>query len=86
MKLPRIKNYPKSVRVKDEDYAVKMFKCKLDKEKTITLGDCNSTDKVIRIYTKQSATMILRTLIHELTHAMDDEYQIKLTHKQVYIL
>jgi hypothetical protein len=84
MKLPRSKHYPKKLRVKDEEYIVRILRRHFDTQRSS--GECDDGDKVIRIYGKQSALEIFKTLIHEALHALDAEYNIRLTHKQVYAL
>jgi hypothetical protein len=86
MKLPPHSRYPKSILVKDEQYSVQMRTRIGGTKTTATVGECDSCDHVIRVLKSQSKEELFSTFIHELLHASSDEYDIKLTHRQVYKL
>jgi hypothetical protein len=49
-----------------------------------TLGECRFEYKQICLKKNQSDSEILKTLIHEMFHAMEFEYKIQLPHKAIY--
>jgi Zn-dependent peptidase ImmA (M78 family) len=51
-----------------------------------TLGYCDDEAKVIYIKDNQTLDESFNTVIHELVHAINHEYKIKLKHGQVYKL
>jgi hypothetical protein len=56
--------------------------CKIIDE-AATLGYCDSESKVLFIKDGQLVDETFKTVIHELLHAIDDTYKIKLSHTQV---
>ena len=82
-------HYPPFLRVKDEDYAIKFVKTVERKQKAgdeETLGLCDFDEKIIYVKEDQEPDMIFGTVIHELGHAMEHEYKIRISHKAIYQL
>lgn len=83
MKLPKINKYPKEIIIKDESYRV----CFVDViDGKDTLGQTDSGTQVIHLKKGQTLEETLKTLIHECLHALEFEYDIKISHKAVYQL
>lgn len=57
-----------------------VFKQDLGKD---TLGLCDHSNKTLYIKTGQKRKEALKTLIHEVLHAFEDEYEIVLGHKVI---
>ena len=51
-----------------------------------TLGECRYDTKQIVLKTGMSDTEVMKTLIHEVFHAMAFEYDIQIPHKAIYHL
>lgn len=51
-----------------------------------TLGECAHDIKHLRIGQKQSRYQILVTFLHELIHAIEDEYEVEIPHSLVDVL
>lgn len=84
MKLPRIRDYPKTVHIKDAEYQIKFVR-KVRGEGG-TLGECDTSEHRIRIKLGQSSTETFNTFVHEILHAIETEYSIQLKHSDVYKL
>lgn len=85
MKLPLSAKYPKTLEIKDEIYQIRIVK-KIPNEDSRTMGLCDDGKKIIWIKSRQSKRGMFRTFIHELLHAIECEYSIKLKHKRIDIL
>jgi hypothetical protein len=83
MQLPQIRKYPREVRVKDETYQVKFVR-KIKGERS-TLGECDPESRTIRIKLGQSLAETFATFIHEVLHAIEFEYEIKISHRAIYL-
>lgn len=75
-------NYPRLLRIGDRDYRIKFVKL-IRKDKT-TLGLFDPNRIEILIKRGQSHDETLRTMLHETIHAMEYEYNIKISHSGVY--
>lgn len=84
MRLPRIKDYPKSILVRDEEYRISFVK--VIKGDPTTLGQCCSSECKIWIKKGQGPAETLKTFVHEVLHALEFEYKIKIKHRSVYRL
>jgi hypothetical protein len=82
MQLPQVRKYPREIRIKDETYQVKFVR-KIKGERS-TLGECDPSTHVIRIKLGQSLSETFATFIHEVLHAIEFEYEIKISHKAIY--
>lgn len=78
-----LKKYPKNLHIGTELYTIKLVK-KFDQPDV--LGECDDTKKEIRILASLGSVEMFKTFLHELCHAVDFEYNLKLKHKQVYKL
>jgi Zn-dependent peptidase ImmA (M78 family) len=85
MILPIAKDYPSHFNVKDEVYEIRMVSRIPGENKTVE-GMCDDGAKIIWIRKNQSPRGLLRTLVHELFHALDGEYNLRLRHEQVWKL
>lgn len=85
MKLPPASKYPKQFVIDDEVYKIQFVDTIL-KDKGC-MGVCDSETRVIKIKNGQSTSETLATLIHELCHAFENEYEdLKISHKAIYVL
>lgn len=84
MKLPRKRDYPKSLNIGHEDYRI-LFVRKIGKSNR-TLGLCDPTNHTLQIRCRQTPLETLKTLAHEVLHAIEDEYDIEIPHALIYIL
>lgn len=82
-------NYPKKLIIGDKTYRIRFVKrireCKKPatvKGSTVGLHDPNRLEILIKL--GQSKDEVLKTLIHELMHAFQVEYDINTSHKSVY--
>ncbi len=78
-KMPNGKPYPKLVRVRETDYFVTFVK----RLKESDMGVCDDTAKVIYLSLDQPADELYRTFHHEIAHAIECEYGIKLGHPTI---
>lgn len=85
MNIPKKSEYMKSIDVNDQTYEIKIVK-QVPKNKKDVLGLCDWENKVIYINGRQSAKGLFRTLVHEVLHAFEFEYNLKLKHKHIYVL
>lgn len=80
---PRKKDYPKELLVKDAIYTIH-FQRKLNARDD--LGLCDSSVKKIHIKLKQNLNETLHTFIHEVLHAIEEEYGFEIEHKIIHKL
>lgn len=85
MKLPKVEQYPKFLEVRDEKYSIRIVD-RIPGQDKHTFGLCDDDDKIIWLRKKQSRRGLFRTLLHELLHAIECEYNIKLKHKRINVL
>lgn len=67
---------PKLIRVGKSTYHIIVS----DHLPSDTLGLCDPTDKIIYLSTDQEKEEFKQTLWHELLHAVEEEYRVKLGH------
>jgi hypothetical protein len=82
MKLPGVRDYPNWIIVNNDPWDLKFTKKSPD-DLEDTLGLCHPGEKCLYIKLGQSRREILETFIHELLHAMEDEYEFNIPHKVV---
>lgn len=82
--IPTPPEYPKHLMIGVAKYEI-VFVKKIRNDKNTT-GLCDSGNKIIWIKAGQSHFETFATLIHEVFHAMELEYNISITHKHVYQL
>lgn len=83
-KFPLKKNYPKEIKFYDKVYKVKFIKTLESREGAS--GQCNKTDKTIKLQDDLGREERLSTFIHELLHMIEFEAPIKIKHKMVHQL
>ena len=77
-----VKKTTQQFHIGDEIYTVQFVK-RLPKD---TIGECDYYKKEIRILDSLPKKELLKTLIHELLHAVCEEHHLKLKHWQIYHL
>lgn len=86
---PRQKDYPKEIVVGDSIYRVRFVRkiCEAKEgSDSETLGLCCPGDKEILIKQGLDPMERLSTLIHEILHCLEFEYEIEIPHKLIYQL
>lgn len=82
--------YPKSVLIKDTVYDIVFVKKMRHKTRSgglgITYGICDPSEAKILISKGIGKKKTLETLIHELLHAFEAEYDVDIPHRLVYRL
>lgn len=79
--MPRLnvrKILPKQIKVKKRIYTISFRKMKI-------FGYCSDDGKIV-LRAGLNGKLLISTLIHEVLHAIEFEYQIKLKHEDVYTL
>lgn len=84
MKLPTKNKYPTTLKIKDAEWRI-AFVDRIEKSKD-TLGLMDPSNNLIYIQNGLSKEEMFKTFIHEVTHAFEVEYNIKISHKAVYQL
>ncbi len=80
MIIPKIADYPKTIYIRGDAYAlifVKDMEC---------LGETHARNHTIKVRAGMSRNETFRTVIHEILHAMEFSHPVKLKHKTVYKL
>lgn len=85
MKLPTIKQYPKELHFNEETYKIK-FVGRIPGGSKYDKGLCDGSSNTIYLRKSMDKSSMFRTLIHESIHAMEFEYEIKITHPVVHQL
>lgn len=84
MKLPKKRDYPKEVLVRGNTWSVKFVRkfsyCEDDEH---ILGECDPSEKIIRIRQGISPLQTWTTFIHELLHAFEEEYEFEVDHDHI---
>lgn len=76
------KAYPEQIKVGRVYYDI-VF----DPDIAPDLGHCSTgEDKLIQLNPKQTRHELIKTLLHELLHAIENEYKLSLPHKHVHEL
>jgi hypothetical protein len=81
---PRQKDYPKELLIGDAIYRIRFVK-KIDPTKKV-VGLCDPCDKEILILQGLSPLERFKSFIHEILHALEYEYEIKMDHSLIYKL
>jgi hypothetical protein len=81
MKVPNTTEYPKTLRIGNVTYRV-VFRNRIDN--TDPLGMCHSIKKIIYLKKGLSLVSTFSTLIHEVLHALEFEYNIEIKHKSIH--
>lgn len=78
------KNYPKSVKVKNSNYRIEWAEIIEETEEEYIRGECHTgRDKHIKLLSTLNDQEAFSTFWHEILHAFEEEYKIKLAHKKV---
>ncbi len=83
MKLFKPSQYPSEVHVGHETYKIRFVK-RIPKQPLSVVGLADSEAKTIWIKANQSKQQLFRTYVHEICHALEFEYEIKIEHKEIY--
>lgn len=81
MKIPSAKEYPKTLKINNAIYSIKFRK---RMPTSGVSGLCDGTNKVIYIAANNIQSEIFKTFIHEVLHAMEFEYRIKIEHEAIH--
>lgn len=92
MSFPGIRDYPKFINIRGESWEIRFFKNKIDNwedgededEIDGTLGLCHFEDKIIYIKLGQDRENTFKTFVHEVLHAVEDEYCLQIPHRIIY--
>jgi hypothetical protein len=84
MRFPRVREYPKQFYIGRDIYKLKFVRRVLSDH--ANAGCCDPERKEIRIKLGQTPKETLSTLIHELLHAAEFSYDIKISHEAIYRL
>jgi len=87
MRIPRIRDYNNTHWVVGDE----VYKCTVHKKLPLknngeAFGLCDQAKKKIKLAAWQGKIEGLRTLLHELLHAVEQEYQITLNHETLDIV
>lgn len=81
-------NYPSTLKIGDRTYKIRFVKsirrCNKPVGKGATVGVFDPARIEILIKKGMSKDETLKTLLHEITHAIEYEYEITISHKGVY--
>lgn len=83
MKFPGVRDYPEYVVIRGNPWDIHFCRKIPDTDKD-TLGLCDPGEKVLYIKLGQSRKDIFKTLIHEMLHAMEDEYCYAIPHNIIH--
>jgi hypothetical protein len=85
MKLPAEKDYPSEIHVGEETYQIR-FVSKLPGGRKRDIALCNPQTRTIHVKRGLTKSQLLRTVVHEILHALEFEYDIEIPHKLIYQL
>ena len=84
MKLPTVRKYPKVLHITPEvDYQLKFVRKLVDGGGNSLDGECDSSEHLIKVRLGQSPEETFKTTLHEVIHALSDEYDLELNEKKV---
>lgn len=88
MKPPKISDYPKEVIIKGTTYRIKFipYQKRPDKNGKRDLGYCDGAEQVIEIMRGQGREETLKTFLHEVFHAFEEEYGFTMNHRLIHRL
>jgi len=87
MKIPGRKSYPKELHINEETYTIKWVQeIPEGRKNDDTVGLCDGASHTIYIKRGLTKSQAFRTLIHEVLHALEFEYEIDIPHKTVHQL
>lgn len=77
------RGYPKRVKIGDNWYRVRVVK-KIQGSSTKYAGMFYPNSRLICLLADQSDDELFKSYVHEVIHAFEDEYDIKIAHSGVY--
>ncbi len=80
MNVPAIKDYPKHIYIRGDRYSLSFVK------NMQFAGSTDAGDRTIKIRAGMSPHETFRTAIHEVLHAIEFSWPVKIKHKAVYKL
>ena len=85
MKLFTAKGYKSEFHVGEETYTLKFVK-KIPGGNAADIGLCDPEERTIYVKKGLSKALMFRTVVHELLHSIEFEYEIKIKHETIYQL
>lgn len=85
MKIPRVRQYPKTLMIGEQEYRLKFVR-RIRGHDASTQGLCDVSDHVIYIKLGQTPVEVFSTFVHEVLHAFEAEHNIEISHGNVYRL
>lgn len=82
MKIPTQKQYPREIMIRGSVWTIKFVR-NLGPH---LCGECDLAEREIRIAQKLKPMLRLETFVHEVLHAFEEEYGLKIPHKMIYKL
>ncbi len=82
MKLPNQRDYPREIMIRGSIWKIKFVRRLGPK----FCGECDLAEKEILIAQKLKPAIRMETFIHEVLHAFEEEYKLRLPHKLIYAL
>jgi len=91
MELPPVRKYPREWHIKDDIWTVKFVRkieipTILADEDYVHFGECCPSDLEIRILQGIGRKESFDTLVHEMFHAIEISWDIKIPHSIIYLL
>ena len=83
MNPPRIRDYPKEIHFGDDSYKIRFVRKFKDES---TMGECDPSEREIRIKQGLGRVDTLKTFLHELCHLLEFEAPCTLHHETIYKL
>ncbi len=77
---------PKRIKVRHHYYRIIFHDSLIPHGDGKARGTCDPTNRVINISKKQTRRLVISTFLHELLHAIEFEYRIKLAHQTIHEL
>lgn len=82
MKPPRLKDYPKTIKLGDEVYTLRFVRKFEDRDQ---VGECDAENKEIILKLGEGREETFKTYIHEIIHGLIEfEGDVELKHRLVY--
>jgi hypothetical protein len=85
MMIPKRRDYPREIQVNDEIYQIKFVR-KIPGFTRDFVGLCDHEESTIYIRQGQDRLETFRTFIHEVLHAYQEQFGVKISHKAIYQL
>lgn len=85
MKSPKLSSYPKELEIGGETYRIRFipYQKRPEKDGKRFYGYCDNDLRTIEIMRGQGREESFKTLIHEILHAMEFEYEFDIPHRLV---